>query len=89
MYVYTSFSSASCPTIYSNNPLLGCYIILRESNLISHNYAKERCSDDGGALLLLNSKEETYEVVKLMCNFYFLNYLVYWYGLKDNSCKLS
>lgn len=74
MYVYIFFFLVLCLMNYSNNLFFGCYIILRESNLIFYNYVKECCFDDGGVFFLLNLKEEIDEVIKLMSMFYFFNF---------------
>lgn len=51
---------------HNSNPLLGCYIIVNESSYVTYDYAKQRCAKDGGALLLLNSREEADELLKLL-----------------------
>lgn len=66
------FSSDSCPMAYDSNPLLGCYIIVEESSYVTYDYAKQRCANDGGALLLIDSKEKLAEIQILLGNFFSL-----------------
>nr|XP_034322655.1 uncharacterized protein LOC105334972 [Crassostrea gigas] len=56
--------SDSCPMTYYINPLLGCNLIVEEQ--VTNDIAKQRCANDGGSLLLLKSKEEADELIKLM-----------------------
>lgn len=57
----------------SSNPLLGCYILVKESNFVTYDYAKQRCANDGGALLLIDSKEKLAEI---QGNFFFFDDLI-------------
>lgn len=68
--MYILFSSDSCPVAYDSNPLLGCYILVKESNFVTYDYAKQRCANDGGALLLIDSKEKLAEIQIVLGNFF-------------------
>lgn len=59
---------------YFINPLLGCYLIVEEK--VTHDIAKQRCANDGGSLLLLKSREEADELIKLMGKIYSFNNLI-------------
>lgn len=65
-------SPDSCPVAYDSNPLLGCYILVEESNLVTYDYAKQRWANDGGALLLIDSKEKLAEIQILLGKFFSL-----------------
>ena len=66
------FSPDSCPVTYDSNPVLGCYILVEESSYITYDFAKQRCANDGGALLLIDSKEKLAEIQILLGNFFSL-----------------
>lgn len=70
------FSSDSCPMAYDSNPLLCCYIIVEESSYVTYDYAKQCCANDGGALLLIDSKEKLAEIQILLGNFFFFDDLI-------------
>lgn len=59
---------------YYINPLLGCNIIVEEQ--VTYDIAKQRCANDGGSLLLLKSREEADELIKLIGKIYFFNNLI-------------
>lgn len=63
---------------YDRNPVLGCYIIVHDGSIYTYDYAKQRCANDGGALLLLNSKEKANEAQRLLgiCFFLMILFLV-------------
>lgn len=50
---------------YARSPILGCYRLIKDAKLIQPE-AKQRCAQDGGLLLLVNSAEESQEVLSLL-----------------------
>ncbi|XP_052683920.1 uncharacterized protein LOC128164203 [Crassostrea angulata] len=50
---------------YARSPILGCYRLIKDAKLIQPE-AKQRCAQDGGRLLLVNSAEESQEVLSLL-----------------------
>lgn len=43
---------------------------------VTNDIAKQRCANDGGSLLLLKSREEADELIKLMGKIYSFNNLI-------------
>lgn len=61
LHVYPDTFTTPC---YIADTLLGCYRIRRPDTQVTNDQARQRCSSDGGRLLLINSEAEANRIIK-------------------------